>query len=375
MPRGPFWYLFVALTQRGRAVALSLAVVVELILIALDYKIPDVEFAMFSIGPILVCALTVNYRFAVISAVPIAVIVSLLETFPPQTLTNPNVWWNALIFWFGYLTALGLMYGVSSLAVRLRSFLADFSELKAAHDDLLPEQLPWLGDWEFSALHVPQHDVGGVFYDVAPWKGGIDLFACGVSGPPIRAAMLLPALKGLWLRSGALPPASLRVLNRRLAPLLKRDALVRAWYGKLYNNGIVRYASAGFPAPFLVSSDGSVRRLAGGGTSLGGCSAEDVAEAMYMLDCGATLILGNEGFCRLVEDGALEPEELLLDLDELRAQLRALPRDGDILAVVARRKTNFLFSHHFEEPVLGAEDPGRAPDRLLQPRDLPKLEP
>ncbi len=355
---------------------LTVATIVQLAFVAIDYRNHDILLAGLETVPILVWAVCANYRSAALFAVVTAIAASMFETDPePQPLTNPSVWLNAAVFFFVYLLALGLLRVVSDLTKRLRSFLADFNELKAAHDDLLPDQLPWLGDWEFSALHVPQRDVGGVFYDVAPWKGGIDLFACGVSGPPIRAAMVLPALKGLWLGSGALPPASLRALNRRLAPLLKGDKSVRAWYGKLYNNGIVRYGSAGFPAPFLVSADGSVRRLAGGGTSLGACATGDIAEAMYMLDCGATLILGNDGFCRLVEDGAVEPEDLLLDLDELQAHLRRLPRDRDIMAVVAHRKTNFLFSHYFEEPALGAEDPGRVPDRLLPPRDLPKPEP
>jgi hypothetical protein len=361
VPRGPFWYLFVALTRRGKVVALAIAALIELVLVTLDWKIPDVEFAMFSIGPILVCALAINYRTAVVAAIPIAVIVSLLETFPPATLVNPAVWWNALIFWWGYLTALGLMYGISTLTVRLRSFLADFNELKEAHDGLLPEKLPWLGDWEFSVLYVTQRDVGGAFYDVVPGKGGIDLFASGVSGPSIRAAMLLPALKGLWFGSSALPRASLRILNRRLTPLLRGETSVRAWYGKLYNNGIVRYGSAGFPAPFLLSVDGSVRRLVGGGTPLGASSSSEVSEAMYMLDGGAALILGNDGFCQLVDEGTVEPEDLLLGLDALQSHLRSQPREQDIMAIVARRKTNFLFSHYFEDPVLGTEEP-TAPD-------------
>lgn len=370
VPRGQFWYLFVALTRRGRTVALACAFVVEVVLIVLDYKIPDVEFAMFSIGPILVCAVAWNYPVAIGSTVFISVIVSLLETFPPQTLANPNVWWNALIFWCGYLVALGLMRGITALCSRLRVFLEDFNEIKAVYDELLPEQLPWFGDWEFSVMNVPQRDVGGGFYDVAPWKGGIDLFAGGVSGSAIRAAMVLPALKSLWFGNDILPPASLRTLNRRLVPVLKRDASVRAWYGKLYNNGIVRYASAGFPAPFLVSADGAVRRLAGGGVSLGAYSTGEVAEAMYMLDGGAALILGNQAFCELVDDGVVEPQELLGDQDALRSRLRASSLDHDLLAIVVRRKTNFLFSHVFEEPVLNADDPAR----LLEPRNFPKPE-
>jgi hypothetical protein len=361
------------LTTRGRCVFFGVALLVQSTLIAIDYQVHDILLAAAETIPILALAACVNYRTAFAFAIASAIVAGALETQPePQPLTNPDVWVNAAIISCGYFIALGLLCAIRNLTKRLRGFVEDFSELKEAHDDLLPEQLPWLGDWEFSVLNVPQREIGGLFYDVAAWRGGIDLFASAVSGPPIRAAMVLPALKGLWLGTGALPPASLRTLNKRLRPLLRGETSARAWYGKLYNNGIVRYASAGFPAPFLVSGDGSVRRLAGGGTSLGAYSGADVAEAMYMLDGGAALVVGNEGFCNLVEAGAVEPGDLLRRFDELQARLRTLSKDCDVLAIVARRKTNFLFSHHFEEPVLAGDDD---PDRLLQPRNPPKLEP
>lgn len=93
---------------------------------------------------------------------------------------------------------------------------------------------------------------------------------------------------------------------------------------------------------------------------------------MYMLDGGAALVLGNEGFCSLIDAGMVKPGDLLRRFDELQARLRTLSKDYDVLAIVARRKTNFLFSHHFEEPVMAVDDD---PDRLLQPRNPPKLEP
>lgn len=336
-------------------VAFAIAAIVELFLVFLDYKIPDVEFAMFSIVPLLVSAIAINYRTAVIGAAVVSVVVSLLETLPPETLVNPNVWWNALIFYCGYLVALALMRGIQGLASRLRDFLADFNELKAVHDDLLVREFPELGDWEFTVVNVPRRDVGGGFYDLAAWKGGVDLFVGTVLGSPIRAAMVLPALKSLWFGNDVQPPASLRALSRRLAPVLRADVTVRALYGKLYNNGIVRYASAGFPPPFLVTADGSVRRLAGGGASLGTWSTGDLGEAMYMLDGGTALVLANDDFCRLVEEGFIDAGAVIADSDAVSRRIRELPRDGDVVALIARRKTNFLFSHYFEDPLPNAD--------------------
>jgi hypothetical protein len=363
MPRGPFWYLFVALTRRGRAVVVVTALAAEIALMICDLRIHDVEFAAVAVAPILAWAIAANYRAAVVFAGAVALAASLIETDPPNTITTPDVWFNAAIFWCGYLIALGLLRGVNRLSARLRGFLADFNELKAAHDDILPKTLPGLGDWEFVVLNVPQRDVGGVFYDALGWKGGIDLFVGTVCTSTIRAAMLLPALKGLWFGDDQLPPSSLRILNRRLSPLLKTDVTVRAWYGKFYDNGIVRYACAGFGAPFLLTTDGSVRRLAAGGAPLGTFSNGDVAEAMYVLDAGAALVLGSEGFCELVEQGAIDPKDVLSDAGGLEARLRVLPRDHDVLAVVARRKANFSFRHYLEDPLSSA-----------QPRKLPKLE-
>ncbi len=372
MPRGQFWYLFVSLTGRGRAVLLGAALAAQIALVAIDYRVHDIMLAALETIPILAWAVCASYRSAILFAAVTALFASMFETQPePQPLTNPTVIVNAAIFFCGYLIVLGLAGAVAALVQRLRAFLSDFGELKKAHDGLLPDQLPWLGDWEFSVMNVPRRDVGGVFYDIAPWKGGIDLIAGGVSGPVMRAMMILPALKSSWLGNEALPPAALRRLNRRLLPVLKSDTAVRAWYGKLYNNGIIRYASAGFPAPFLVSADGSVRRLSGGGVSLGAHSTGEVAEAMYMLDGGAALILGNDGFCKLVDEELIEPQALLSDRDAVEARVCGRACEDDVLAIVARRKTNFLFKHLFEEPVLNADDPSRH----NEPRNSPNPEP
>jgi hypothetical protein len=375
MPRGPFWYLFVALTRRGRAVVIVAAVIVELALMRFDYEIRDVEFAALAVGPILAWAIAANYRSAFAFAAVIALGSALIETDPPpSSLTNPDVWFNAAIFWAGYLIALGLLRGVTGLASRLRVFLADFDELKAAHDDLLPTQLPWFGDWEFSVLNLPQREVGGMFYDAEPRKGGVDLFVGGVCASAVRAAMLLPALKGLWLGEDLLPPAALRLLDRRLRPFLKNGIRVRAWYGKLYGNGIIRYACAGFAAPFLIAADGSLRRLAAGGAALGSTASGEVAEAMYVLDGGSALVLGSDAFCSLVEDGALDPDDVLYDLAGVQERLSVLPRKHDVLAIVARRKANFAFRADAEAPLSSTHEPQRDSEWSVRPRDLPKAE-
>lgn len=354
VPRGQFWYAFVALTKRGRAVLFVLALICQAIMVRTDYQVHDILLAALETIPVLVVAIGAGYPPAVAFAAVTAVFSGMYETEPePQPLTNPDVVVNASIILVGYLIALGLLRGIASLLKRLRRLLEDFEDLKAAHDELLPDRLPLAGDWEFSVLNVPRNDVAGLFYDVIAWKGGIDLFACSVSGPPVRAAMTLPAIKGLWHETGALPPTALRTLDERLTAMLKRSVPIRAWHGKLYDNGIVRYASAGSPAPFLVGPDGTMRRLAGGGGLLGACGAP-VAEAMYMLDAGAALILGNEGFCRLVDEGILQPGDVLRDLDGVQAQLSGSAKADDVLAIVARRRANAL--SRYLDPALSSDD-------------------
>jgi hypothetical protein len=344
--------------MRGRLVFLSVATIAQAALIAIDYQVHAILLAALETIPILIWALCANYRAALAFATVTAIFASVYETPPePQSPLNPSVWLNAAIFWVGYAIALGLLRLVRELGGRTRAFLTDFNELKAAYDELLPATLPPSADWEFSVLKIGRRDVGGLFYDLAKTHTGIDLFASTVSGSPIRASLIVSALKGLWPGGGALPAASLRTLNRRVQSMLRGETVIGAWYGKLYDNGVVRYASAGFPAPFLVGPDGAVRRLGGGGAPLGDDVRVDVAEAVYMLDAGTSLIVANDGVCELIERGVIDQADLLSDLEDVREYLSTIPRERDLLAVVARRKTTFLFRRRSEEPSLPGSPP------------------
>lgn len=344
-----------------RIAIIASVVLCETLMCVFDVNIPAIEFAQLSVVPILAFAWATNNELGIVFAAIMALLASLIETDPgPRLLTNPNVWANAGIFWCGYLVALVLMRLVVALSRRLHLLYEDLRHLKHAHDGLLPEQLPWPGEWEFAVLNVPRVDVGGCFYDMSAWKGGVDLFVANVGGPTMAASMLLSALKGLWFTEEVVPAASLRGLARRMRPVLRNEWSCRAWYGKLYNNGIVRYASAGFEAPFLVvPGTGEVRRLTGGGDPVGLAADGEVTESMYLLEGGSTLVLGNTGFCDLARQGLLRPHEVVADIDAARERVKSLQRKDDILAVVIRRKANFLFEHYFEEPTF-EERPMRA---------------
>jgi hypothetical protein len=244
-----------------------------------------------------------------------------------------------------------LLAGLSALATPLRRFLADFNELRAARRKLVPENLPALGDWRMSVVEVLRDELTGIFYDVDVSSSSIDLFAASVVEHGMQAALVLPALKALWSREGVLPPASLQRLNLRLSPLLAGDMSVHAWHGKFYDDGLVRYATAGFYGAFLVGADGSTRRLAGGGNSLCGRSDPGIAEGMYIVDPGTTLVVGNDGFCRLVEQEIIELRNAARNPAGLQTLLRALELDRDILAVVVTRHSKLLPGHQLDDTV------------------------
>jgi hypothetical protein len=107
----------------------------------------------------------------------------------------------------------------------------------------------------------------------------------------------------------------------------------------------------------LVPGVAEPRRLAAGGDPVGLPAEGEVAESMYLLEGGSTLVLGNTGFCDLVRAGQITPSEVVANMATARDHVRTLERKDDVLAVVIRRKANFLFEHYFEDPSFAAQGP------------------
>lgn len=119
----------------------------------------------------------------------------------------------------------------------------------------------------------PSSILGGDFWQVVPIsKKKLGLYICDFSGHGVAAALntfRLQAIVSQMNRVIKSPATFLRQLNTRLYRLLPRGQFATFFFGIIdVEEGVLRYASAGSPAPILKTARG-IKRLSTAGMPLG----------------------------------------------------------------------------------------------------------
>jgi serine phosphatase RsbU (regulator of sigma subunit)/PAS domain-containing protein len=165
-----------------------------------------------------------------------------------------------------------------ALAIRAgRTFRRHSAVAEALQASLLPRELPQVPGVELAAAHIGAEgpDVGGDFYDVYATPDGSGLMigdVCGTArdtGAVTSAARQAIRVIG---RGEPDPAAVLRAANDVLVDEDLAGQFVTAHASRLrWSSGRlgVALSSAGQPAPALITEDGQVRQLRGGGQPLG----------------------------------------------------------------------------------------------------------
>jgi serine phosphatase RsbU (regulator of sigma subunit) len=164
-----------------------------------------------------------------------------------------------------------------ALAIRAcRAFRQHSAVAEALRATLLPRELPQVPGVELAVAHVAAAsgpEVGGEFYDIHP--GGAVLAigdVCGTGRDAVTTACAARYALRAASASAAGPEAMLRAANDVLIAENLAGEFVTAHVARLDWHGArlrMELASAGQPAPALVTADGQVRQLRGGGQPLG----------------------------------------------------------------------------------------------------------
>jgi serine phosphatase RsbU (regulator of sigma subunit) len=143
-----------------------------------------------------------------------------------------------------------------------------------AQRSLLPNNLPSIPGYQFSAQFEPARHIGGDFYDVRLMDDGrISILLADVSDKGAHAALFMAVARTLFLSEEKYHSDPVEVVTAVHHGLLKTtnyDMFVTAIYGVLDpTTGLFRYVRAGHDEPLWVRKNGEADFLGGRGRFLG----------------------------------------------------------------------------------------------------------
>jgi sigma-B regulation protein RsbU (phosphoserine phosphatase) len=233
-----------------------------------------------------------------------------------------------------------------ALAVRSgRVFRRHSAVAESLHASVLPRMLAPLPGVEVAAAHIAAAgpDVGGDFYDVYPTPDGPGLTMGDVCGSARDTAAVTAAARHairIIARSEPDPVQVLRGANDVMLGENLTGEFVTAHAARLrWDSGTLNLtlASSGQPAPAVISADGQVRQVRGGGQPLGIFADAEPSVQDLRLTPGDTMFFFSDGMAdaRSVEHGNFG-ERLADELAALAGMSAA-----DIAADMRRRVLDF----------------------------------
>jgi serine phosphatase RsbU (regulator of sigma subunit) len=256
-----------------------------------------------------------------------------------------------------------------------------YEELKSAHEQIiekeklekeleisrqiqqsiLPETLPVIQGYEFGALMIPAHAVGGDFYTF--FKLGRDrlgIVVGDVSDKGVPAALFM-ALSYSLIRAEAVrtgsPVQAFRKVNQHLLQMNSLSMYVTLVYGILdCSSGEFRFARAGHPSPYLLDGEGRLMEVpVSFAQALGLFDNPPIDEQCIHLPPGGTLLLYSDGVSETMDtqgtdfgldsiyqtmaaNRARPAQEICEQLwQDVQAHGENLPQQDDFTTVVVKR--------------------------------------
>jgi anti-sigma regulatory factor (Ser/Thr protein kinase)/CHASE3 domain sensor protein len=210
--------------------------------------------------------------------------------------------------------------GLGRFAQRLRESFKEKKELQAAYERahhvastlqraLLPRALPETPGLHIDASYVPAAkgaEIGGDWYDVFVLSEHVIAIGIGdVEGHDLYAATVMGSVRQairITARDDPDPAAVLERVNKQLYAEGERRA-VSAFLATLdIDDGTLRYATAGHPAPILMRSDLSTSSLECSGLMLGVNPRAQFLTFETKLEAGCALVLYTDGLVEVNRD-------------------------------------------------------------------------
>jgi serine phosphatase RsbU (regulator of sigma subunit)/anti-sigma regulatory factor (Ser/Thr protein kinase) len=176
-------------------------------------------------------------------------------------------------------------------------------ELRVAtliQQQFLPRELPRLDGWQLEAFYRPAREVGGDFYDFIELPDDrLGLVVGDVTDKGVPAALIMAKTHSL-LRGDAprlvSPGAVLARANELLVAEMPANMFVTCMFAVLDPaSGVVRFANAGHPVPYVRGVDGQVRELRARGMPLGLLPGMQYEEAETVLQPGERVLMHSDG--------------------------------------------------------------------------------
>jgi serine phosphatase RsbU (regulator of sigma subunit)/anti-sigma regulatory factor (Ser/Thr protein kinase) len=173
----------------------------------------------------------------------------------------------------------------------------------------LPPALPRTDGVRFDAAYVPgtrDLTVGGDWYDAFPYADGAFAFSVGdVAGHGLDAAVPMGKMRQTFRALAAVETDPARALGGADAVLRGEhpDIFVTAFVATYdVRGGVLRYANAGHPSPFVRLPDGRLFRLESGGIPLGLGAFDALRTQDASLGRGDLLVAFTDGLIEATHD-------------------------------------------------------------------------
>jgi len=217
------------------------------------------------------------------------------------------------------------LYEGERLLLRMNEELRLAAEIQR---NLLPTAPPSVDGYDITGISAPAQVVGGDYFDFFPMNTGqVGLCLGDVSGKGLPASLLMASVQAT-LRGQALfdaaPGRCLQRSNRLLHHSTASDKFVTLFFAVLdFREHHLSFSNAGHERPFLISSDGTIRRLGTGGVVLSILEDYAYEDERVLLSAGDTLVVYSDGITEAANSrGEMFGEERL---GELLCRHRRLP--------------------------------------------------
>src|SRR3954470_19766164 len=176
----------------------------------------------------------------------------------------------------------------------------ELEEARLIQRGLLPTALPRIEGLGLASSWRPANGVGGDCFDALPFgPGALGLTIADVAGKGVPAALLMSNLQAAvraFALDGASPSSVCTSVNRLLCRNMASGRFVTFCYTRIdVAVGRLTYATAGHNPPLLVRADGSMEKLAPGGTVLGVFTESTYEQGEFLLTPGDRLVFYTDG--------------------------------------------------------------------------------
>ncbi len=178
--------------------------------------------------------------------------------------------------------------------------LREFEEARLIQRGLLPTTFPTTEGLDIASSWQPANGVGGDCFDALPFSSGaIGLSIADVAGKGVPAALLMSNLQAAvraFAQDGASPASVCTSVNRLLCRNMASGRFVTFCYARIdVAEQRLTYANAGHNPPLLVRADGTIEKLAPGGTVLGVFTESAYEQGEFALSGGDRLVFYTDG--------------------------------------------------------------------------------